>query len=287
MRVSILHWNRPAECLATIANLRSSGLALEITVVDNQSAPENLARLEADLTPDVDVIKLPMNVGWGPAHNVVLRRWLETETSEFCVISAHDALPQGDCLVQLVKGLQEHADWGMVCPEYGEAMVPCYSALRGATLQAVPPRPPGTGEEVEFCHGTLAILRRGCLEKIGLYDEGYFAYGDEAEIGIRAWRQGWKVGLVWGAVLVNPGSWSGGPVIAYLWTRNSLRLARTFAGVFGMVGRLAVVLLATLREKVRGAENSSMSSPKARLFAVRDYFRGFRGGPPAEVLSLR
>ncbi len=287
MRVSILHWNRPDECLATIANLRAAGLPLEMTVVDNHSTAENLHSLAVQLPLDVEVIKLPQNVGWGPAHNVVLRRWLETETSEFCLIAAHDALPQGDCLAQLIKGLQEHGDWGMVCPEYGQPEKPRYNALRGATLEKVSARNVGTCEEVEFCHGTLAIFRRECLAQIGVYDEGYFAYGDEAEIGLRARRHGWKVGLVWGAILINPGSWSGGPVIAYLWTRNSLRLARTFGGVFGMAGRLGVVLLATLREKLRGALESSMSSPKARMMAVRDYFRGYCGGPPPEVLRLR
>jgi hypothetical protein len=30
-----------------------------------------------------------------------------------------------------------------------------------------------------------------------------------------------------------------------------------------------------------------MSSPKARLIGVRDYFRGYCGAPPQEVLRLR
>jgi GT2 family glycosyltransferase len=287
MRVSILHWNRPVECLTTIANLRESGLPLEITVVDNQSKPENLERLRAELPEGVEVITLPQNVGWGPAHNVVIRRWLETEKSDYCIVAAHDALAQDDCLAKLVKAIEQHPDWGMVCPEYGEPTRPRFNPLRGATLEHVTPRAPGTHEEVEFCHGTLAMFRRQCLSEIGVYDEGYFAYGDEAEIGIRARRKGWKVGLVWGAVLINPGSWSGGPVIAYLWTRNSLKLARSFGGFLGMVGRLAVVLLATFREKLQGALESSMSSPKARLIGIRDYFRGYCGGPPQEVLRLR
>lgn len=287
MRVSILHWNRPVECLATITALRSQGLPMEVTVVDNNSSMENLAALESSIPQDVELLKLPKNVGWGPAHNVVLRRWVETETSEFCLISAHDALPQTDCLAQLVRQIAAHGDWGMVCPEYGEPEVPRYSVLRGPRLEKVPPRIPGTTEEVEFCHGTLAIFRRQCLKEIGLFDERHFAYGDESEIGVRARRRGWKVGLVWGAVLANPGSWSGGPVIAYLWTRNTILMARIFGGVPGLLGRLALVLAATLREKVRGSAPDSMSSPRARMVGIRDYFRGYYGGPPAEVLALR
>jgi GT2 family glycosyltransferase len=287
MRVSVLHWNRPVECLDTVAILRGCGLALEIVVVDNCSESENVRKLEAELPKDVELLRLPENLGWGRAHNVALRRWLESETSEFCIVAAHDAMPQGDCLARLKEALQAHPKWGMACPEYGNPEKPRYRVIRGATLQKVGRRPAGTGEEVEYCHGTLAMFRRECLKEIGVYDEGYFAYGDETEIGLRARRKGWKIGLVWGAILINVGSWSGGPVIAYLWTRNSLRLARTFGGLHGMFGRLVVILLATLREKLRGSLNSSMSSPKARLLGVRDYFRCYGGAPPMEVLCLR
>ena len=36
------------------------------------------------------------------------------------------------------------------------------------------------------------LFRRECLEDVGLFDERYFAYGDEMEIGLRAARHGWK-----------------------------------------------------------------------------------------------
>jgi GT2 family glycosyltransferase len=285
MRVSVLHWNSPAACLATVAALRASGLPLEITVVDNGSSPENRTELERGLAQDVEVLPVPANLGWGAAHNLVLRRWLDHEESEFCIVSAHDARPAADCLVRVLRELAAHPDWGMACPEYGVAEVPRYSVLRGARLLPVTPRPPGTTEEVDYCHGTLAIFRRACLRDAGLHDERFFAYGDEAEIGLRARRRGWKVGLVWGAVLVNPGSGSGAAAIGYLWTRSTLRLARQFGGVPGLLGRLAVVLAATAREWLRRAPAASLSSPRARWRGVVDYFRGYTGAPPPDIGS--
>jgi GT2 family glycosyltransferase len=259
---------------------------MQITVVDNNSKAEKLAQLEAALPPDVDLLKLERNVGWGAAHNTVLRRWLKTEQSEYFLASAHDALPLRDCLKQLLAAMNVHARWGMVCPEYGQAELPRYNVLRGARLLPTSKRRSGAHEEIEFCHGTLAVFRRQCLEEIGLYDERYFAYGDETEIGIRARRTGWKVGLVWGAIVVNPGSWSGNAVIAYLWTRNSLLLARQYGGVAGMLGRLAIVLAVTAKQRLRGAARDSMSSPAGRMRGVEDYLRGYVGGPPADVLTM-
>lgn len=285
-RVSVLHWNRPKECLTTITVLRSQGIPLSITVIDNGSTPENRRELELGLPPDVEFLPLPANIGWGPAHNVVLERWLKEEDSEFCVVSAHDALPQANCLPTLIAALRARADYGMVCPEYGVPEIPSYSAWRGARLLPVAARPGGTWEDVEYCHGTLMVARRQCLAEIGVFSDKYFAYGDETEIGLRARRSGWKIGLVWGAILINPGSWSGGPVIAYLWTRNSLRLAQTFGGGVGLAGRMIVVLLATLREWVRRSDRGSMSSPPARLKGVVDFMAGYCGGPPHQVRNL-
>lgn len=238
------------------------------------------------MPPYVELMTLNSNIGWGPAHNFVARRWLEDETSKYLLVSAHDALPQKNCVAQLVTAMDAHPRWGMACPEYGVAELPNFSVLRGARMKPTRRRTPGSHEEVEFCHGTLAIFRRECLRDIGLYDDKYFAYGDETEIGIRARRKGWAVGLVWGANVVNPGSWTGSAVIGYLWTRNSLRLARTFGGIVGLLGRLAVVLAATLREFLRGSTKDSLSSPAARMRGVADYLRGYAGGPPVAVLAM-
>lgn len=285
MRISIVHWNRPAECLKTVETLRRQGMAVDVTVVDNKSTPDNLEVLERGLPEDVELICLPANLGWGPAHNIVLRRWLSEETTEFCAVSAHDALPQAGCLGQLVAALQRYSDWGAACPEYGAAEVPTYSLLRGARLRSVPSRAAGTHEEVEYCHGTLAVFRRQCLREIGLYDERYFAYGDETEIGLRARRRGWKVGIVWGALVINPGSWSGSAVIAYLWTRSSLRLARAFGGPFGLCVRGLYVAAVTFALWLQRTPEGSLSSPRARWFGIRDYLKGYCGQPPPEVLA--
>jgi GT2 family glycosyltransferase len=283
VRVSIVHWNRPAECVATVEALQRQPVELDIVVIDNDSMRENYQRLVERLPAGVEVVRLPANVGWGPAHNVALRRWLSQESSEYCVVCAHDALPESECLSRLMAALDGNTSWGMACPEHRGSGVPTYSVVRGARLQAAPDQEAGTCQEVAYCHGTLALFRRQCLREIGVYDEAYFAYGDETEIGIRARRLGWKVGLVWGAVVINPGSWSGSAVIGYLWTRSSLRLARTYGGRGGLCLRAGYIALATCVLWLKRASTDSLSSPRARMLAIRDYLRGYQGPPPADL----
>lgn len=47
-------------------------------------------------------------------------------------------------------------------------------------------------EEVLWPDGCAAMYRRGMLDQIGGFDEDFFAYGDDAELGLRARIAGWK-----------------------------------------------------------------------------------------------
>ena len=47
-------------------------------------------------------------------------------------------------------------------------------------------------EEVLWPDGCAAIYRKQMLDEIGGFDEDFFAYGDDAELGLRARIAGWK-----------------------------------------------------------------------------------------------
>src|SRR6516162_5514178 len=89
----ILHWNRPVECLRTVNAFRAQGVPLKIQVIDNHSEPDALRSLTVRLPADVRLITLGENKGWGGAFNLVLQEWLATQGSDFCFVSAHDAIP--------------------------------------------------------------------------------------------------------------------------------------------------------------------------------------------------
>lgn len=46
-------------------------------------------------------------------------------------------------------------------------------------------------DEVFFPDGCAALYRRSMLEDIGMFDEQFFAYGDDADLGLRARWRGW------------------------------------------------------------------------------------------------
>lgn len=78
-------------------------------------------------------------------------------------------------------------------------------------------------EEILFPPGCGAMFRREVFDQIGLFDEDFFAYADDAEIGIRARLAGWKAFLVPKAILYHKNSGTGGqhsPFKAFYVERN-------------------------------------------------------------------
>lgn len=274
----VVHWNRPQECAATVRAFLDQGIPLKVTVIDNHSAADAYERLTAETASLAEVLRLPENKGWGPAINVALRDWLKSASNSYCLISAHDASPSPDCIAMLVDVMESDPRIGVACPQYPDESVPHFSSLRGVQLKRGTPLARGAAQSVDVPHGTLMLVRRECLNEIGLFDERYFAYGDEHELGARAVRRGWKVVLVWGALVTNPGTTTPGAWRSYLFGRNSLLLVHDYFGSMAATVRALLLMVNTVRLSfVRNPEIAF--SAKARFRAVGDYFAGHFGPP--------
>ncbi len=279
IRLFVVHWNQPRECIDAIRRLLAQQLPLRATIVDNASGPEAYELLRAGVDPSIEIVRLEENLGWGPALNIVLRKWLQSERSPYCLISAHDAEPAEDCLKLLVQALESNSRFGIVCPQYSDATVAHFSCLRGVYQQGETPGAQGSSQLVDVPHGTLLLARRDCLAEVGVFDERYFAYGDEHELGARAVRSGWKIALVWGALVTNRGTWTPSPWRSYLFTRNSLLLVRDYGGRTCAWLRAILILLNTLRLSIVRPSSDFAFSATARFRGVLDYFAGRFGRP--------
>lgn len=274
----VVHWNRPLECVATVQRLLAQQVALKTVVVDNASLPEAFDLLRTQLDSDIEVVRLEQNKGWGPALNIVLRQWMQSPGSSYCLISAHDAEPAPNCIKLLIQAMAD-AHVGIACPQYPDGTVARFSGVRGVYQERRVALPSGTSQPVDVPHGTLMLVRRDCLTQIGLFDERYFAYGDEHELGVRAGRHGWKTVLVWGSIVTNRGTWTPSPWRSYLFTRNSLLIVHDHCGRLYAWTRAALLLVNTLRLLVFSPNRGFAFSPRARWLGLRDYFSGQFGRP--------
>jgi GT2 family glycosyltransferase len=275
-KLLVVHWNQPAACAVTVRAFLAQQFPLDVTVIDNHSEAAAFAELKGLLPLQTDVVRLEENRGWGGALNILLLRWLREESHPFCFISAHDSEPAPECLRLLIDAAEADPRLGIACPQYREAYVARLSRRRGIFPETVAPQPRGTAQEVDAPHGTLMLVRRECLAEIGGFDERYFAYGDEHELGLRAKRRGWKVALIWGALVTNPGTGTASALRSYLFARNSLLIVHDYFGRRAAWGRVGLLLGNTARLAFSLQESAAV---KPRLRGVRDFVFGRFGRP--------
>mgnify|MGYP006083496245 CR=1 FL=1 len=285
----VVHRNRGTTCRDTVHRFLQQTEFLDfptltVTVVDNGSTPEHLAGLRDGLAPGVEVIENGKNLGFGPGANVGLKHWLESgsqdNSSEFCLLAPHDARPADQTVEHLIRGLAAHPEAGLACADVGDGQVPRIDPWLGPVSE---PQPKG-GESpgwvlADYPHGTLMALRRNCLTQIGIFDERYFAYCEEADLGIRARNAGWTIGLVCGALVDNPESNTDAAVIDYLMVRNTLLLLRVHYGLANLWFRIGVLAAEHVIGWWRPTVRSPYHSGRARFRASIDAVSG-RFGPP-------
>ncbi|MFO7280584.1 MAG: glycosyltransferase [Thermoanaerobacterales bacterium] len=277
----IVHRDKPDAVLRTVERFLAQSLVPRIAVVDNGSPAATLDRLRAELPAGVELIEAGSNTGFGPAANIGFRWFLRHDPAPWLAVCPHDAHPLPGCLERLVAvaGAQERA--GLASADVGDALTPVIDRYFGAI--PAPATVTDGWEPAGYPHGTLMLARRECLESVGLFDERYFAYCEEAELAIRAKRAGWQVGVVRGAEVRNTDVGSRADVVDYLQLRNTLLMVREHSGRYHATIRLLIAVWDLLAGLVSPGRRGPYWAPRARLLAIAHHLRR-RYGPPPEAL---
>ena len=271
--VIVVHRDQPHRCVRTVRAFLAQDVPVRAVVVDNGSSPGACLHIGREL-PGVEVVALGSNAGFGPAANVGLRRWLARDTSEWAAIAPHDALPEPGCLARLLDAASARPRAGLASATFGDPTKPVVDHYLGGILVAA-----------GHPHGTLMLVRRACLQEVGLFDERYFAYCEEADLGVRAARAGWEVGVVWHARVRNPSLSVSVPVVEYLKLRNTLLLVREHFGRYPASIRLTMALVDTAVGAVVRSGRPDPFPASARLRAIADFGRGRFGPPPPSLVA--
>lgn len=286
--VVILHWNRPERCVPTALRYLEQDIegGTRVVVVDNGSTPDVVARLRAELPGAAELVCIEDNCGFGPGANVGFRHVLDHPMDGdpgWIVLSTDDAEPARDCLARMMAAVANRPGAGLACADFGDGATPVVDPYFGGIL--VPATVSEGWEPAGHPHGTLLMARRALLETVGLFDERYFAYCEEADLALRAAAAGWETGLVRGALVVNPDLRTPSPIIDYLQLRNTLLLVREHSGRY----HAAIRYLLAIGQLAAGVVSPPRRGPyfdaPSRIRALVDHARGRYGPPPAAVVA--
>lgn len=191
--------------------LRQTSLPDHILVMDNGSSDDSAIR--AAQIQGVTVEFLGANLGFATANN----RALELCKSDLVVLLNPDAFPEPDWLAALLRAAEMHpsiAAFGSRQLIYGSNSVldgigDCYhlSGLvwrnRHAKYQAESDL---TSNEIFAPCAAAAMYRREALINVGGFDEDYFCYVEDVDLGFRLRLAGYKAMYVADAIVYHVGS---------------------------------------------------------------------------------
>jgi hypothetical protein len=277
----IVHRERPGPVLRTVADFLGQSLVPRVVVVDNGSAPATVARLRAELPAGVELVEAGTNTGFGPGANIGFRWFLAHHPAPWVAVCPHDAHPLPGCVEQLVAVAAAQPRAGLASADVGDGLTPVLDRYFGAIPAAA--TVDDGWEPAGYPHGTLMLARHACLADVGLFDERYFAYCEEAELAIRAKEAGWQVGVVRGAEVRNTDVGSRAAVVDYLQLRNTLLMVREHSGLYHATIRVLIALADLAVGLVDPSRRGPYWAPRARVLAITHHLRG-RYGPPPEGL---
>ena len=204
LTIIIVSYNvRPfvAQCLESVQKA-SSGLEVEVFVVDNASADDTVSYLTQHY-PWVTLIANDENMGFSRANNIAIRQaqgeyvlllnpdTIVAEPTLQACVAFMDAHPQAGGL-----GVRMHNADGTLAPESRRAIPsPWVSFLKmmGFTkryyMSHLSWEEPGS---IEVVSGAFFMLRKKALDEVGLLDEDFFMYGEDIDLSYRLLKGGWE-----------------------------------------------------------------------------------------------
>jgi GT2 family glycosyltransferase len=198
-------------CLASLPREIVGG-AVEVIVVDNSPGDGTAEIMQRDF-PWVRYLAPEQNLGFGRANNLGYG-WSSGE----CVLFLNpDTISNADALEHCVRRLQTEPNIGLISPKLvqadGSMDLACRRSIptlwdgfcRASGLAGAFPRttlfagynltylPENGTYDVGAINGAFMMTRREVLDRVGLFDETFFMYGDDLDLCIRIARAGYRI----------------------------------------------------------------------------------------------
>ncbi len=207
LSVIVVNFNRVNLLRLCLQSLVSQdATAVELLVVDNAST-DGSANMVASEFPQVRLIRSETNLGFCAGNNLAIAQ----ACGQFVALLNNDATAEAHWLSAMLTEMA-HPQVGMVASKIMVANRPgVIDKIGHGIYWDGQNRGIGSGEtdtgqydrnrDILWPDGCAALYRKSMLDEIGGFDEDFFAYADDAELGLRARTAGWLARLAPAAIV--------------------------------------------------------------------------------------
>ena len=205
----IVNWNGWQD---TVACLNALGLIeysrLFVVVVDNGSSDDSVAHLRA-AHPDICVLEANKNLGFSGGNNAGIREVMRHEVDYVWLLN-NDTQPASSTLRELVRTAEADPSLGAVGsvlhyatePEriqaWGGGWIKLWNGYCSHATQ-----PPKRGRGLDFLTAASMLVKRKALDDVGLMDDRFFLYWEDADLCFRLRKKGWSLGVAQNTVVLH------------------------------------------------------------------------------------
>jgi GT2 family glycosyltransferase len=210
----IVNWNSWDILSRCLENLENQAFRdFDVLVIDNASdrpVPDGLL----SRYPNVTLIQNQSNIGYAAANNQAIMSLGETE---WVGLLNPDAFPEPDWLQRLIDAADENPDYSMFAsrqlvdknPHVLDGDGDVYHISGKVWREGRGRHKEGAADELREIFspcGAAALFRRDALVSVGGFDEDFFCYVEDVDLGFRLRLMGHRCLLVPGAVVHHIGS---------------------------------------------------------------------------------
>lgn len=213
----VLNYNDGKTTEKLVKKIRDYGCFEHIVIVDNASSDHSWERLLMLQNQKVRVIRAGENGGYGAGNNLGIRFAVKMFGASHVLLCNPDVSFSEDCVERMLGIFERHGDVGVVTARMRDCVYKDMKngwPLRGVWGELLSMGPVSRrifkrglnypdsyfqGKRavyVDVVHGSMLMVDTEAFRECGGYDEGIFLYQEEAVLGQRMKRAGYRTVLV-------------------------------------------------------------------------------------------
>ncbi len=199
--ILILNYNGKAtlaDCLRSV--YRTHYPNFEVVVIDNHSQDGSFEAAR-QLFPRAHFIQNTANLGFSAGNNVGIRFVLQ-HGAQYVWLLNNDATIKPNTLSRLIATSQRYSRSGILSPlilhSKSKDIWFTGGAIKWLSMKTVhtPLRSLDTPIPSGYICGCAMLIKRSVLEQVGLFDERFFLYYEDADLSLRAKQKGFQLLVV-------------------------------------------------------------------------------------------